>query len=73
MKKLVFAILLLTALICSCFALASCAGEYTIMWQNWNGAVLEVDYDVEEGTLPTYDGMTPTKEGTDQYAYEFCG
>ena len=46
---------------------------YTVIWQNDNGEILEIDREVIEGVLPTYDGITPTKIGTDQYSYVFDG
>ncbi len=72
MKKVTLTILLIATLILTCFAFTSCGKEYTVTWQNWDGTVLEVD-NVKEETTPTYDGVTPTKEGNDQYAYEFSG
>lgn len=46
--------------------------EYTIIWQNDNGDILELDRKVQEGTLPTYDSELPTKESDDpQYYYVF--
>ena len=72
MKKNTLTILLIAMLILTCFAFASCGKEYTVTWQNWDGTVLEVD-NVKEETTPTYDGMTPAKEGNEQYAYEFSG
>lgn len=72
MKKAALTILLVVTLLLTCFALVACDKEYTVTWQGWDGTVLEVD-SLKEGTIPTYDGATPTKEGNGQYAYEFSG
>ena len=45
---------------------------YTITWKNGE-TVLETDADVEEGTIPIYDGSKPEKEADAQYSYEFAG
>lgn len=44
---------------------------FTVTWKNEDGLVLEVDSNVLEGTLPTYDGGTPTKPNDAQYNYVF--
>ena len=46
---------------------------FTVTWQNENGLVLELDQDVIEGTIPSYDGNTPTKPNDAQYNYVFKG
>lgn len=46
---------------------------YTVTWKNYNGDVLELDENVLEGTIPSYDGTTPTKEGNGNLSYVFKG
>ena len=46
---------------------------YNVTWKNFDGAVLEVDEGVVEGTVPTYDGPNPSKANTAQYTYTWTG
>lgn len=45
---------------------------YTITWKNGD-EILEVDENVQEGTLPTYDGLEPKKEDANGKGYTFDG
>ena len=53
------------------FADASVA--YTVIWKNEDGTELEKDENVQAGTIPTYDGETPTKAPTATATYTFAG
>lgn len=46
--------------------------KYTVTWNNWDGTLLELDEDVEAGSLPSYDGAVPEREGEDCF-YIFKG
>ena len=46
---------------------------YTITWKNDNGSTLKTTKNVRHGTVPVYDGATPTKASTEQYIYTFKG
>ncbi len=60
-------------LLVSCNNETSSSNNYTITWKNYDGTILETDNNVEEGTLPTYDGVTPQKPNDDNYTYSFDG
>ncbi len=46
---------------------------YTVTWVDGDGKVIETDENVVVGTVPTYDGETPTKTATAEYTYTFTG
>ena len=46
---------------------------YSVTWLNDDGTTLEVDENVLEGSVPSYDGETPVKENKAGYTYVFRG
>ncbi len=75
MKRIKFFLILFSVI-----TLSSCnkvppvvEATYTVIWQNDNGNILEIDRNVKEGTIPTYDGTTPTKDSESNYSYTFAG
>ena len=46
---------------------------YTVTWANYDGSVLEVDNNVPFGTLPQFDGGTPTRVNPHGIKYTFKG
>ena len=47
--------------------------NYTVVWKNADGTVLETDTNVDYDVMPTYNGATPEKTSTEQYSYEHNG
>lgn len=46
---------------------------YTVTWNNYDGELLELDENVIEGTMPSFDGIEPTRIATSEYSYKFTG
>ena len=46
--------------------------KYTVTFKNYDGSVLETK-EVEYGKTPEYSGTTPSKEGNEEYSYNFIG
>lgn len=46
---------------------------FTIIWKNFDDKILEIDYEVKKGIIPTYDSSTPIKESDLKYNYIFNG
>lgn len=46
---------------------------YTITWKNYDDSVLETDTNIKKGEIPLYDGITPSKPGTNEIEYIFTG
>ncbi len=46
---------------------------FTIVWRNYDGTILETDYNVKEGTMPKYDGKKPSRQEDEINLYEFIG
>ena len=47
--------------------------SYTVTWMNYDGTVMLLENNVEYGTMPQYGGVTPSRNPTSQYVYEFTG
>ena len=47
--------------------------KYTVTWKNFDGTVLETDLNVEKGTLPIYNGATPTRPSANGETFAFVG
>ena len=46
---------------------------YKITWTNYDGSVLEVDDNLDYGSVPSYDGVLPKKVNDVEKTYVFAG
>ncbi len=46
---------------------------YIVTWKNYDGSILETDTGVTHGTMPKYNGATPTKPEDENFTYTFNG
>ena len=51
----------------------SATNAYTVTWNNYDGTQLEQDLNVLYGATPSFNGATPTRGATAQFAYTFDG
>ena len=78
-KKLFKTTIIRMMMACFVLVLVACGGgnettstpAYTITWEV-NGTIVETDSNVEEGTMPNYDGTIPVKNDV-QYEFTFSG
>ncbi|MCQ2795397.1 MAG: family 43 glycosylhydrolase [Bacilli bacterium] len=69
MKKFIFIMPLMAISL-----LASCGEKtpaFTVTWKNYDGSILEIDENVRKGTIPSYDGLIPTREHDSEFIYHF--
>jgi len=72
MKKTPFIIIALLTLV-SCSNTPSNETTYFVTWLNYDGTVLEEDTNVSYGSMPHYDGATPTRQNDNVFDYTFKG
>ena len=46
---------------------------FTVIWKNYDDEILEIDYKVAYGAMPSYDYETPTRPSDNTYDYVFIG
>ena len=47
--------------------------RFTVIWQDYDGTILETDTEVAYGTMAEYNGTEPSRESTEYAVYTFIG
>ena len=47
--------------------------RFTVIWQDYDGTILETDTEVAYGTMAEYNGIEPSRESTEDIKYTFKG
>ncbi len=71
-KKTVFAVITVVLLVAIATSVILTTTK-TVIWKNADGSILETDKFVFKGSMPTYDGETPTRPKDQEYTYRFIG
>ena len=73
MKKGFVGIMLLSLILSSCGRSSGYPYRqtFTVIWENYDGTILEKDTEVPRGSWPEYNGRTPQKNSDEQYSYSF--
>jgi hypothetical protein len=72
MKKTIIFLTLFVVLIIGC-STSKDFNSFNVTWLDYNNEILEVDLNVKEGDLPTYDGTNPIRESDKGFIYSFDG
>lgn len=70
MRKLISLIIFSSTLFSFCHKTQE-VNYFTVTWLNYDGTTLEVDENVIEGAVPSFDGTTPKKNSDEFYDYTF--
>ena len=77
MKKKTIALLFTSSLMATSLLIgcnnANNKKGFTIKWVDYDQTVLEVDENVEEGVIPTYDSPVPTRASSESSTFVFTG
>ena len=49
------------------------AKSINVVWKDYNGSILEIDFDLKSGEVPHFDGRTPERQTDDENKYIFAG